>query len=59
MIEYVFFKDIQKGTWGPEENKNENYFPVVFYIWEILIIEDNDPLLFNLTDNLAERNRYE
>lgn len=59
MVEYVFLEDIQKETWGPEENKNENYFILVFIIWEILIIEEDDPLLFNLTDNLAERNRYE
>lgn len=31
MMEYVFFRDKEKGTWGPKENKNENYFPVVFY----------------------------
>jgi len=31
MVEYIFLEDIQKETWGPEENKNENYFILVFY----------------------------
>lgn len=54
-MDYVFLEE----TWGLEEIKMKTTLLLSLITWEILIIEDNNPLLFNLTDNLAERNRYE
>lgn len=56
----MYFSGIKKKELGDQKKiKMKITFLLSFIIWEILIIEDNDPLLFNLTDNLAERNRYE